>query len=30
MEKTCSMNGLYIVIEGPNGNGSNSVSGGWQ
>jgi hypothetical protein len=30
MEKTCSMNGLCILIEGPNGAGSNSVSGGWQ
>jgi hypothetical protein len=30
MEKTCSMDGLYILIERPNGIGSNSVSGGWQ
>jgi hypothetical protein len=30
MEKTRSMNGLYIVIEEPNGTGSNSVSEGWQ
>ena len=30
MEKTRSMNGLYIVIDVPNGTGSNSVSEGWQ
>ena len=30
MEKTRSMNGLYIVIEEPNGTGSNSVSEGCQ